>query len=140
MVLIRLPDPSKSSITTRDENVIPIYWIRIYRSAMRSHDWIDARSLALDARIAEKLEAVPSLLDHVRATLRRWIAQREPDVPVALREWDDILNRTSTDAIVALLRRDDPHIRRLRQSSPFCGILTPAERLAILKDHETRRT
>lgn len=40
---------------------------------------------------------------------------------------------------INLLTRADENPRRLRQSSPFCGILSPEERLAILKDYESRR-
>ncbi len=131
--------PAGTSTTTRDEIEIPFSPFPIYLFGMRSHDWIDARSLALDMRIADQLAAQPSLLDRARATLRRWIAQRGPDVPAVLREWDHILNHSSPAALLELLRRDDPRARRLRQSSPFCGILTPAERLAIFKEYETRR-
>jgi hypothetical protein len=42
--------------------------------------------------------------------------------------------------ILKLLTSEDGRARRLRQSSPFCGILSPRERLAILKDYESRRT
>lgn len=118
---------------------MPILTLWIYVGCMRSHDWIDARSLALDARIADKLAAQPSVLDRARATLRRWIAQRDPDVPAVFREWEQILNQASREAIQELLRRDGPYARRLRQSSPFCGILTLSERLATLKEYETRR-
>ena len=37
------------------------------------------------------------------------------------------------------LASSDENTRRLRQSSPFCGILSPEERLAILKEYESRR-
>jgi hypothetical protein len=43
------------------------------------------------------------------------------------------------ERILELLASSDEHPRRLRQSSPFCGILSPEERLAILKDYESRR-
>jgi len=106
---------------------------------MRSHEWIDQRSLALDRAIAQRLLADPSLLDRARNTLARWIGQRQPDPPLALREWQDCLERLSFDEIIALITSDDERARRLRQSSPFCGILPPAERLAIFKQYESRR-
>ena len=41
---------------------------------MRSHEWIDERSLALHEAVAAKLEREPQLLDIARANLQRWTA------------------------------------------------------------------
>ena len=106
---------------------------------MRSHEWIDARSLALDQAIADKLRADPSLLRRARTTLDHWLAQRPSAVPPVLREWQEILTRWPLERILELLGSSDEHTRRLRQSSPFCGILSPEERLAIFKEYESRR-
>lgn len=103
---------------------------------MRSHEWIDQRSLALHAAVAAKLEARPQLLDVARANLQRWLASG----PVAaLREWQELLDRTPLPQLLALLRSPDEAAARLRQSSPFAGLLTPAERQAILDQYESRR-
>ena len=107
---------------------------------MRSHQWIDQRSLALDRCIAEKLQADPDLLQRAQVTLSRWIEQRQPAIPPVLRQWQEILSRCTREEILAWLTRDDEEARRLRQSSPFCGILSAEERLAILKEYESRRT
>ena len=53
---------------------------------MRSHEWIDKRSLALDRLIAGKLSARPELLQQALRTLERWIADRQPDPPPVLLE------------------------------------------------------
>jgi hypothetical protein len=42
---------------------------------MRSHEWTDQRSLALDRAVAEKLRAEPALVDRARQTLGRWLDQ-----------------------------------------------------------------
>ena len=107
---------------------------------MRSHEWIDRRSLALDRRIAEKLEAEPELLQRAVRVLERWLAQRQPAPPPILLEWREILRYRSPADILALLRSDTEEARRLRQSSPFCGILSAEERRAILKEYESLRT
>lgn len=107
---------------------------------MRSHEWIDRRSLALDRRIADKLAAQPEFLERARQILERWIHQRQPNPPAALLEWRRILRERSVGEILALLRSDSEEARRLRQSSPFCGILEPEERLAIFREYETART
>jgi hypothetical protein len=106
---------------------------------MRTHDWIDERSLALDRQIAEKLRAQPALLERAHATLDRWIAQSQAGVPAVLLEWQDCLARLSFEDLLALLTSGDERARRLRQSSPFCGILSPEERLEVFKEYETRR-
>jgi len=106
---------------------------------MRSHEWIDQRSLALDRAIAKKLRAEPGLVDRARKTLDRWLEQRRPAVPSVLLEWHEILVHWPFECILDLLASADEHPRRLRQSSPFCGILSPEERLGILKEYESRR-
>ena len=102
-----------------------------------THEWIDQRSLALDTEIAQMIREQPELLDRAKTTLARWIQAREPNVPAALLEWAIILNNRTLNEILALLTRDDEEARRLRQSSPFCGILSEERRLAIFKEYET---
>ncbi len=106
---------------------------------MRSHEWIDRRSLALDRLIADKLAVQPELLDRARQTLARWIAQRQPHRPEVLLEWQEMLQSHSLSEILALLRSDSEEAHRLRQSSPFCGILSIEERLAIFREYEAAR-
>lgn len=103
---------------------------------MRSHDWVDRRSLALHDAIAAKIEADPGLLDVARGNLLRWISQRSS---AALLEWLDLLDRTPVTEVARLLRSQGEYAARLRQSSPFAGILTPQERMAILRDYDPRR-
>jgi hypothetical protein len=106
----------------------------------RSHEWIDQRSLALDKAIAEKLRAEPELLQRAKDTLQRWILQRQPAVPKALVEWEEILNTWRFENILALLTSSEEEATRLRQSSPFCGILTQQERLKIFQMYDSLRT
>ncbi len=104
---------------------------------MRSHEWIDRRSLALHQAVAAKLAADPTLLEVARGNLRRWLQAR----PVsALREWSDLLERLSVHDVIAILRSPDETATRLRQSSPFAGVLSREERQRILDAHEARRT
>jgi processive 1,2-diacylglycerol beta-glucosyltransferase len=109
-------------------------------SVPRSHEWIDQRSLALDRLIADKLTAQPALLERAMQTLERWIAERQPYPPVVLLEWRQILHERPLSEILGLLRSDSQEARRLRQSSPFCGILSADERLAIFREYEAART
>jgi len=52
-------------------------------------------------------------------------------------EWLEILDTRSFDDVLDLLGRFDENTRRLRQSSPFCGILSEEERMTIFKKYET---
>jgi hypothetical protein len=104
---------------------------------VRSHDWVDRRSLALHDAIAAKIETDPELLTVARANLVRWIS-RAPSG--ALVEWLDLLDRTPVDDLLRLLRSEGDYAARLRQSSPFAGILTPQERMAILRRYDPRRS
>jgi len=55
---------------------------------------------------------------------------------VALAEWQHLLDSASPTELVALLRSPDADAVRLRQSSPFAGVLTRSERQAILERHD----
>jgi len=104
---------------------------------VRSHQWIDQRSLALHEAVAAKLEADPQLLDVARRNLERWLQQNPA---LALREWRRILDSTPLADVVALLRSSSEEATRLRQSSPFAGLLTTEERRAIMGVYESRRS
>jgi hypothetical protein len=103
---------------------------------MRSHDWIDRRSLALHEAVAAKLDERPELLHVAHDNLARWL-QRSPSP--ALQEWRDLLGRATLADITTLLRSPADSAARLRQSSPFAGILTPQERRTIMDRHDARR-
>ena len=107
-----------------------------YTRPVRSHEWIDQRSLALHEAVAAKLEAQPQLVEVARANLQRWLSTNPAE---ALREWKLVLDGIALPELVALLRSPGDEAARLRQSSPFAGLLTPAERQSILNDYESRR-
>ena len=100
-------------------------------NAMKSHEQIDRRSLALARAVADAIDRDPSGigLERARATCRRWY-QETPSPAVA--EWSRILER-EWEAIRPRLLDPGEEGRRLRQSSPFCGILSPRERWAIYR-------
>jgi len=107
-----------------------------YIRDVRSHAWIEQRSLALHEAVAATLEAQPELLEVERANLQRWLSTNHAPVP---REWCQLLDASPLPALLALLRSPDDEAARLRQSSPFAGLLTPEERRSILKEYESRR-
>ncbi len=85
--------------------------------------------------MAAKLAADPRLLEVARANLKRWLSISPH---AALIEWRQLLDMTPLPQLLALLRSPDEDAARLRQSSPFAGVLTPEERQSILERHGPR--
>jgi type II secretory pathway component PulL len=102
---------------------------------VRSHEWIDQRSLALHEAVAAKLEGQPALISVARRNLERWLRVNET---AALLEWRRLLDVLSMPDLLALLCSPGEDAARLRQSSPFAGVLSPRERQSILDRHDPR--
>ena len=94
------------------------------------HRILDARSLAMHCRVAQKISRDPQLLHKARENLKRWSAKSTGPRPRYLREWAKILDRPWPE-IAALITEMSDEATRLRSSSPFAGILSPAEREQI---------
>lgn len=94
------------------------------------HRIIEARSLAMHCLAAQKIERDPAILERVRGTLAGWRARYGKDVPRALDEWRDVL-RLPWGEIAALMTDPGERATRLRQSTPFAGVLSPGERKRI---------
>jgi hypothetical protein len=100
------------------------------------HSRVEERSLAMHRLVARKVLADPALLDKAREAVRRW--QRMDGSPrLALTEWEGILSGP-VDEVARFLTERSERATRLRQSSPFCGILTDSERLAIYESYSAR--
>lgn len=94
----------------------------------------ERRTLALHQAVAERLKADP---DGVRRRARQnleVIRQADHGGHGALYNdaWSDLLEGP-LDRLLPVLTGTDAASRRLRQSSPFAGILSDEERLAILR-------
>ena len=93
-----------------------------------NHSEIDQVSLELARRVAEQLRLRPELIDFARANLVRW-SQQNVSAPSLLRcyaEWQQILSRP-LEEICTLLCSESDNAQRLRQNSPFAGVLTSTE-------------
>lgn len=100
------------------------------------HGRLDERSLVMHQLIARKVQADPALLDKARDNIHRW--QKNAGSPMlALSEWAQILSGPVSEVAQFLSERSE-RATRLRQSSPFAGILTEAERRAIYESYSTR--
>ena len=94
------------------------------------HRIIEARSLAMHCLAAQKIVLDPALLDLVRNTLNAWRARYGDDMPRALDEWAAIL-RLPWPQIAAFITDQGERATRLRQSTPFAGVLSGRERERI---------
>jgi excisionase family DNA binding protein len=82
-------------------------------------------------RVAEAPE--PSLR-RARRRLRE-LLQRDMAGEPWLRQWQDIIEM-GPELVMRMMTGTDPQARELRQNSPFLGLLTPAERSAVLAAFE----
>jgi hypothetical protein len=109
-----------------------VSWLEKAPGSVRysSHRILDARSLAMHVVAAEKIERNSDLLNIPRRNLERWTAHWGDSPPAWLSEWRQIL-RKPWPVIAALITEQSENATRLRQSSPFAGVLTPMERRRI---------
>ena len=94
------------------------------------HRLLEARSLALHCLIARKITENPSLLGVARRNVDAWNRAAGKETPRYLLEWRRILERP-WPRIAALITEQGENAARLRQSSPFAGVLSAAERKRI---------
>lgn len=94
--------------------------------------------MALARAVVTAIDSDParSGLQRARENCRRWISEAPSP---AITEWLEILEREWGE-IRALLLDESENARRLRQSSPFCGVLRPRERWAIYQRFESDDT
>lgn len=95
---------------------------------MRGHEYQDRVSLEIAQRIAAELPHRPEWVQHARDNLDRW-NERNCDAPGLLRcyaEWRAILEKP-VEEVCAIYTQETDEGQRLRQNSPFAGILTPKE-------------
>jgi hypothetical protein len=106
------------------------------QTAYSDHNRLDERSLAMHQLIAKKVQADPALLNKARENLRRWQEIDGSPMP-ALTEWEQLLS-SPVAQVTQFLSEQSERATRLRQSSPFAGILTEAERRSIYESYSTR--
>jgi transcriptional regulator with XRE-family HTH domain len=102
--------------------------VRVHRACTRE----ERRSLALHEAIAERLGRDP---DGVRARARAVLATMQrlhPNAALVLDEWAVLLRRP-VDALRLVLTDRSEWARELRHVTPFAGVLSAAERTAVLR-------
>lgn len=98
---------------------------------MRTHQQIDLRSLELARAVVARIDSDPERrgLQRARQTCARWLRSGPAS---ALEEWSQLLSGDWAD-IRSKLLEESADGQRLRQSSPFTGVLSPSERWEILR-------
>jgi hypothetical protein len=100
------------------------------RPSYSPHRLLEARSLAMHAVIAEKIQRDRRLLKVAHDNLERWRARWADQPPTWHQEWSGIMRRPWPE-IAAVMTEPSEEGARLRQSSPFAGVLSVAERRRI---------
>lgn len=93
------------------------------------HWYQDRVSLELSRREAEELRLRPTeVMEHARRNLRNWSVrnQHAPSLLKCYAEWGRILDQ-GVEAVCRVLVDQTDDGQRLRQSSPFAGVLSPRE-------------
>lgn len=98
----------------------------------RTHQELDRRSLAMHRLIAAKIRARPDLFDIARDNVNRWMALSGEPIPLYLHEWNAIL-RKGIEHALAVASDASEDAARLRQSTPFAGVLESRERWEFLR-------
>ena len=106
------------------------------RVSARRRDWIDERSLAFGRAIAEKVPANPQLVVQAGQRLDEreaaGIARGDTGILPVFAEWREVLHALSLEELVAFLGTNtSERATRMRQSTPFVGVLSEPERAAI---------
>lgn len=94
------------------------------------HRMLDVRSLAMHCRIARKIDTNTALLEIPKRNLKRWRKMKSGAMPVYLDEWQQILDYPWPEVAAFITSFSDEAVR-LRQSSPFAGVLTSKERKQV---------
>lgn len=101
---------------------------------MKTHDSIDNKSILLAQAVVKKIDADPERGGILKARLncQRWLKNGQS---AAIQEWLQILNGPWEEIRSVLLDPSESG-RRLRQSNPFCGIISNRERWNIYKEYQ----
>lgn len=103
-----------------------------FTHGIRSHRDLDRRSRRLARSLAELVDRDPSLVERARRHLDSAIRVGHGAADSDLRDWRQILKDYSFTRLLRFLTSDSSRASRLRQSSPFYVVLTPAEREKLL--------
>jgi hypothetical protein len=90
------------------------------------HAGIDAANYEHDRRTAEAIRRNPACIEIARQNLSNWAA-RWGELSAPHREWAKILRMLTPAQLADFLESTTPKANRLRQSTPFVGVLKKDE-------------
>jgi len=108
-----------------------------------SHQFLDRLALAFHLAVAARLTSAPDLvLRQARENLNRWLKLHTPDSRTgkSLLEWQKLIESRNLCVLLAKMTEDTDEGQRLRQSSPFVGVLSPQEREELISRCEKETT
>ena len=111
------------------------------KRSVSSHADHDARARRLAVAVAAKLERDPGLVRVARRQVAERAKEASPQERRELQEWARVLSTMSPGRLQRFLVESSERATRLRQTLPALGLLTPAERNAVLasvSDEEAR--
>jgi hypothetical protein len=105
------------------------------------HAVLDAVSLEIARQVAARVTARPELIQIGRENLVRWMEKNADSSALmrCYREWQGILEQPVEDVCKALCAETE-NGQRLRQNSPFAGVLSPEEIWEIKRNFRKRET
>ena len=98
-----------------------------------SHEFLEALALEQCRETARRIQTDPSLIETARANIHRWIARTGYHAGEirSLREWEALLDPDQLPRLLRVMADPGEDAARMRQSSPFAGILSAADRERI---------
>lgn len=108
-------------------------------AGIRTHAESAERSLRMSRAIAELIKSDPSLIRRAIHHTNRLLDEGQGTANSDISEWRLLLQTYSPERVRDLLGSKSSRAERLRRSSPFFAILTPAERDQMLKQMEAER-
>jgi len=93
----------------------------------------------MDRLVARKIRANPSLMAVVRSQLDHKLQiHRDSGCREVALEWKEILDTWPLERVLSFIQEDSERANRLRQSTPFIGILSPEERQEVYRRYDPR--
>ncbi len=96
------------------------------------HRLLDQRSLSLHCLMVDKIKQDPGLYFKIGQTIHRWKRIVSQDSTPLLLEWEKLYH-AGPESCLKMATEKSERADQLSQASPFCGILTLAERTHFLK-------
>jgi len=91
-------------------------------TAPNPHSEIDSENRTRDRRIAARIRQDPTVIKRAEANLREW-ESRWGGLNPAWQEWKIVLKMLTPVQLADFLESATPKASRLRQSSPFLGVV-----------------